>query len=98
ASGRSSAIPQLRRILAQGLRLATLAQMMSEGRYFHLPYLAAGLTRMESLLEARTEGAAGRSAPALDIVAPPGANDALFNPGDLWWQKKYVATVAGLKA
>lgn len=97
-SGRSSAIPQLRRILAQGLRLATLAQMMSEGRYFHLPYLAAGLTRMESFLEARTEGAAGRSSPALDIVAPPGANDALFNPGDLWWQKKYVATVAGLKA
>ena len=78
--------------------MATLAQVMSEGRYFHLPYLAAGLTRMESLLEARTEGAAGRSSPALDIVAPPGANDALFNPGDLWWQKKYVATVAGLKA
>jgi glycosyltransferase involved in cell wall biosynthesis len=71
---------------------------MSEGRHFHLPYLAAGLTRMEGLIEAWTEGAAGRSSPALDIVAPPGAQDALFNPGDLWWQKKYVATVAGLKA
>ncbi len=96
-SGRSSAISRLRRILAQGLRLATLPEMMSEGRHFHLPYLAAGLTRMEGLIEAWTEGAAGRSLPALDIVAPPGAHDALFNPGDLWWQKKYVATVAGLK-
>lgn len=97
-SGRSSAISRLRRILAQGLRLATLPEMLSEGRYFHLPYLAAGLTRMEGLLEAWTEGTARRSLPALDIVAPPGAHDTLFNPGDLWWQKKYVATVAGLKA
>ncbi len=97
-SGRSSAISRLRRILAQGLRLATLPEMLSEGRYFHLPYLAAGLTRMEGLIESWTEGAAGRSLPALDIVAPPGAHDTLFNPGDLWWQKKYVATVAGLKA
>ena len=98
SSGRSSAISRLRRILAQGLRLATLPEIMSEGRHFHLPYLAAGLTRMEGLIEAWTEGAAGRSLPALDIVAPPGAQDTLFNPGDLWWQKKYVATVAGLKA
>ena len=97
-SGRSSAISRLRRILAQGLRLATLPGVLSEGRHFHLPYLAAGLTRMEGLIEAWTEGVAGRSSPALDIVAPPGAQDTLFNPGDLWWQKKYVATVAGLKA
>jgi len=96
-SGRSSAISRLRRILAQGLRLATLPEMMSEGRHFHLPYLAAGLTRMEGLIEAWTEGAARESSPALDIVAPPGAQDALFNPGDLWWQKKYAATIAGLK-
>jgi glycosyltransferase involved in cell wall biosynthesis len=98
SSGRSSAISRLRRILAQGLRLATLPEIVSEGRHFHLPYLAAGLTRMEGFIEAWTEGAAGRSLPALDIVAPPGAQDTLFNPGDLWWQKKYVATVAGLKA
>ena len=98
SSGRSSAISRLRRILAQGLRLATLPEIVSEGRHFHLPYLAAGLTRMEGLIEAWTEGAARRSSPALDIVAPPGAQDTLFNPGDLWWQKKYVATVAGLKA
>lgn len=97
ASRRSSAIPRLRRILAQGLRLATLPEMLSEGRYFHLPYLAAGMARMEGFIEAGTDGAARRSSPALDIVAPPGAQDALFNPGDLWWQKKYVATVAGLK-
>ena len=97
-SGRSSAISRLRRTLAQGLRLATLPEMLSEGRHFHLPYLAAGLTRTEGLIEAWMEGAAGRSLPALDIVAPPGAHDALFNPGDLWWQKRYVATVAGLKA
>lgn len=97
-SGRSSAISRLRRILAQGLRLATLPEIMAEGRYFHLPYLAAGLTRTEGLIEAWTGGGPGRSRPELDIVAPPGAHDALFNPGDLWWQKKYVATVAGLKA
>lgn len=97
-SRRPSAISRLRRILAQGLRLATLPEVISEGRYFHLPYLAAGLTRMEGLIEAWTEGSAGRSLPALEIVAPPCARDALFNPGDLWWQKKYVATVAGLKA
>jgi glycosyltransferase involved in cell wall biosynthesis len=97
-SGRSSTISRLRRILAQGLRLATLRGIASEGRYFHVPYLASGLTRMEGLIEAWTEGTARRPLPALEIVAPPGAQDTLFNPGDLWWQKKYVATVAGLKA
>ena len=30
-------------------------------------------------------------------VDPPAAGDTLFNPGDLWWQKRYAACVAGLK-
>jgi len=38
-------------------------------------------------------------APGLvESVPPPGPQDTLFNPGDLWWQKKYAASIGGLKA
>ncbi|HYD06889.1 MAG TPA: glycosyltransferase family 1 protein [Reyranella sp.] len=73
----------LRRVHARGLRRASLAGVLSEGRYFHLPYLARGW-----LLE---------SGASLEIAPPPGAGDTLFNPGDLWWQKRYADRVAGLK-
>jgi len=73
----------LRRLYAQGLRHASLAGTLSEGRYFHLPWLARGWLQH-----------AGAS---LDIAAPPSAGDTLFNPGDLWWQKRYAERVGGLK-
>ena len=76
-------IGALRRIHALGLRHATLAGMLSEGRYFHLPYLARGWAQH-----------AGAS---LVIAPPPGAGDTLFNPGDLWWQRRYAERIGGLK-
>jgi glycosyltransferase involved in cell wall biosynthesis len=76
-------VAALRRVHAIGLRHANLAGVLSEGRRFHLPYLALGWTRH-----------AGSS---LEIVAPPGVADTLFNPGDLWWQKRYGVRLAGLK-
>jgi len=75
---------ELRRIHAQGLRRANLAGVLREGRYFHLPYLALGWLRADRA--------------SLEIVRPPGAGDTLFNPGDLWWQKKYAACVSALKS
>jgi glycosyltransferase involved in cell wall biosynthesis len=75
---------ELRRIHAHGLRRANLAGVLREGRYFHLPYLALGWVR------------AARS--SLETVPPPGVGDTLFNPGDLWWQRKYAACVSALKS
>src|SRR5258708_35632646 len=79
----------LRRLHALGLGHATLGGVLSEGRYFHLPYLARGWL---------ARGWTAHAGSSLEIVPPPGAHDMLFSPGDLWWQKKYAATLAGLKA
>ena len=92
---RAAAIVCLRRLFSQSMRLASVRGILTEGRYFHLPYLALGLTRMEGLL-----APADRSLPSqmvLQPVEPPTDEDAYFNPGDLWWQKDYVAALAGLK-
>jgi glycosyltransferase involved in cell wall biosynthesis len=92
---RAAAIVGLRRLFSQSMRLASVRGILTEGRYFHLPYLALGLTRMEGLL-----ASADRSLPSqifLQPVESPTDEDAYFNPGDLWWQKDYVAALAGLK-
>jgi glycosyltransferase involved in cell wall biosynthesis len=97
AERRAGAVVRLRRMLAQAMRLATPSEIASEGRHFHLPYLAMGLSRSEGLFEAWSAGQPLEWPSALELIAPPGARDTLFNPGDLWWQKRYVENVGGLK-
>lgn len=91
---RQPTIARLRRLFAQSMRLATPRGILTEARYFHVPYLALGLSRTESLLGRRSASVPGD---ALQPVAPPTSLDAYFNPGDLWWQKGYVAALADLK-
>lgn len=91
---RRATIARLRRLFAQSLRLATPGGILAEARYFHLPYLALGLSRTEWLLGGRSALVPGA---ALQPVAPPTCEDAYFNPGDLWWQKGYVAALTDLK-
>ena len=92
---RAATVPRLRRRFAEMMRLATPGGVMAEARYFHAPYIAIGGARLERLLFAAPEWPAGE--PALQPAAPPDAGDTLFNPGDLWWQKRYAACLAGLK-
>lgn len=92
---RPMAIALLRRLFVQSLRQASVREVVPEVRYFHLPYLALGFTRLEKLLLPRD----GSSALALPMqpVEPPTAEDAYFNPGDLWWQKGYASSLTALK-
>lgn len=92
---RSATVARLRRLFAQSLRLATPGGLLAAGRYFHVPYIALGLSRLERSIE--RGGALGDLDSSLRPVEPPGQGDTLFNPGDLWWQKDYVAALAGLK-
>lgn len=92
---RPSTIARLRRLFAQSARLATPAGVLAEARYFHIPYLALGLSRTEWLLEIGHYSSPPSA--ALQPMAPPTAGDAYFNPGDLWWQKGYVAALCDLK-
>jgi hypothetical protein len=92
---RLATLPRLRRLFADAMRLAGVGGLMAEARYFHLPYIAIGATRLERLVFPATEWPAGER--ALQPVAPPSAADTLFNPGDLWWQRHYAASLAGLK-
>jgi glycosyltransferase involved in cell wall biosynthesis len=92
---RSVTVPRLRRRFAETMRLATPGGLLAEARYFHLPYIAIGTARLERFLFPAQEWPLGE--PALQRAAPPVSGDTLFNPGDLWWQKRYAASLAGLK-
>jgi glycosyltransferase involved in cell wall biosynthesis len=92
---RSVTMPRLRRRFAETMRLATPAGLLAEARYFHLPYIAIGAARLERFFFRAPEWPAGE--PALQPVAPPAPGDTFFNPGDLWWQKCYATSLAGLK-
>lgn len=91
---RPAAILDLRRNFVHGLRQASVREVFAAARYFHLPYLALALTGMDGmLLGSATTSHSGH----LQLVEPPTARDAYFNPGDLWWQNDYAAALAGLK-
>lgn len=92
---RSATVPRLRRRFAETMRLATPGGLLAEARYFHLPYIAIGRSHLERSFFPTQELLAGE--PALQPVEPPSAGDTLFNPGDLWWQRHYAASLAGLK-
>src|SRR6185295_5990788 len=66
---RGLAMARLRRLFAQGMRLASVREILAAGRYFHMPYLALGLARLEGLL-APSDGSSA-SAMALPLVDPP---------------------------
>ncbi|SKA25945.1 Glycosyltransferase involved in cell wall bisynthesis [Enhydrobacter aerosaccus] len=75
---------QLRALFVRSMRGAQPAALMADMWWYHLPYLGLGLSAC--LL------------PALQSVAPPGPDDTLFNPGDLWWQPRYAPFTLELKA
>lgn len=90
---RATTVGHMRSVFAESLRRGTTRGLLREGRYFHLPYLLAGLTRTE-----RRFGVGDASAtPQLRAVAPPTEADVWFSPGDLWWQPGYASALAGLK-
>lgn len=94
---RHATVALLRRLFAQSMRLTTAKGILAEARYFHTPYIALGLTRTERLpgrLLGRPEPS---PAAILHPTDPPAPGDAYFNPGDLWWQKNYGPSLAGLK-
>jgi glycosyltransferase involved in cell wall biosynthesis len=80
---RGQAIKELRRVFAGSLRRAPVSGLLTEGRYFHAPYLLRGLLRSSS--------------PPLAAIKTPGPQDAFFSPGDLWWQRGYATSLGRLK-
>jgi hypothetical protein len=93
---RPQAIARVRAYLAKSTRLSTLSGLIADSHYFHLPYLAAGYARAETLVEAWFAGAPRRSPLVLTPVAFP-AGAVFFNPGDYWCHKTYAAAVCDLK-
>lgn len=98
---RSAAIARLRAIFAQSMRLSDLRSLLADARYYHIPYILLGLLRFDRLVEwffaRQWPRPLPPPLPPLETVLAPGARDVLFNPGDLWWQKKYVSVLIGLR-
>lgn len=95
---RSAAIARLRALFAGSMRRAGLRLLLADARYYHIPYIALGLLRLDSLVEWFFGGRRPGRLPPLQPAPLPGPRDVLFNPGDLWWQKKYVSVLVGLQA
>ncbi len=94
---RSAAIARFRAVFASSMRLAGLRPLLSDARYYHIPYIVLGLLRLERVVE-WVFGGRWRAPLRLELAHPPGTHDVLFNPGDLWWQKKYVSVLVRLQA
>ena len=84
ASGALGDPLRLRALFARSLGAARLGPLMNDLRWFHLPYLPLGL--LAAVL------------PSLQPAPPPGPQDTLFNPGDLWWQRQFAPFTLDLKA
>lgn len=95
---RHAAIARLRALFTRGMRLAKLRPLLADARYYHIPYILLGLTRLEAVVEWAFSGRWPRSKTLLEPAPPPGPSDVLFNSGDLWWQKKYVSVLLDLQA
>jgi glycosyltransferase involved in cell wall biosynthesis len=95
---RSAAIARLRAIFAQSMRLSGLRSLLADARYYHIPYILLGLLRFDRLVEWFFARRWPRPLAPLEAALPPDAQDVLFNTGDLWWQKKYVSVLIGLRA
>lgn len=95
---RRATIARLRATFAQSMRLARIGRLLADARYYHIPYILLGLLHLDRLVE--WFFARRRPAPLspLEAVQQPDRRDALFNPGDLWWQKEYVSVLLRLQA
>ena len=94
---RIRAIGKLRGTFAQTMQLAPLLGCLREARYFDLPYLLAGVMRLENAV-ARLNGSGhvGRL-PPLKPILPPGPQDTFLNTGDFWCHRAYADAVVGLR-
>ena len=97
AGRRPAAIARLRGLFGRSMRLAPLADRVADGHYFHLPYAVPGALGLDPLVEAWFSGRWPATRPALKAIVPPGPCDTLFNPGDLFWQKRHARFLADLR-
>ena len=94
---RSRAIGKLRGTFAQTMQLAPLLGCLREARYFDLPYLLAGVMRLENpVARLNGSGHVGRL-PPLKPILPPGPQDTFLNTGDFWCHRAYADAVIDLR-
>jgi len=95
---RARSIARLRGLFTATMRLGSARGLLSDLRYYHLPYAYFGLWRLEWLVEAFfARGWPARRA-GIEAVPPPGANDVFFHPGDLFWQRRCAPALVELRA
>lgn len=94
---REWAVRRLRAVFAASMRLASPRGLVSEACYYHLPYIALGLSRLERFVRMWGGESLGHSRASIDLISPPSEADTLFNPGDFWCHAGYVAALIKLK-
>jgi glycosyltransferase involved in cell wall biosynthesis len=95
---RARSIARLRGLFTSTMRLGSARGLLSDLRYYHLPYAYFGLWRLEWLVEAFfARGWPARRA-GIEAVPPPRANDVFFHPGDLFWQRRCAPALVELRA
>lgn len=95
---RRAAIARLRAIFTRSMRIARPTALLTDTRYYHIPYVLLGWMRLEAVVEWVFSGRWPQPLGSLQPTPEPGPRDVLFNSGDLWWQKKYVSVLLSLQA
>jgi len=94
---RKESIAQLRRMFADSMRLAAPACLMKELRSIHLPYIAAGWTRLSWMWEAYYLGRLSVKSHSLEASTTPTDADVLVGLGDFWCHRGHVESLVELK-
>ncbi|MBM3651222.1 MAG: glycosyltransferase family 4 protein [Alphaproteobacteria bacterium] len=95
---RRATIARLRGLFTKGVRYGRLRRLLADSRYFHIPYAYFSVWRFERLVEAFFARRWPSRLPPLEPVPPPGPDDVIFHPGDLFWEKRGVDVLIALKA
>jgi len=96
-SERRQVIARLRGLFTAGMRSGRFGMWLGDMRYYHLPYLWAGILRLESAVEATFSGKRPIGRPRPERATPPTRHDVFFHPGDIFWQKRGAATLVELR-
>jgi glycosyltransferase involved in cell wall biosynthesis len=94
---RRAAIARLRRCFAQTMALTTIEGLRRDGRYFHIPYVLLGGTRLDCLIEAWFAKSLPAAIARPAKIRDPSPTDVLFNPGDYWCHRTYVDDLVALR-
>jgi len=97
SDGRDLAISQLRRLFGDMMGVTPPTRLLPAIRYFHIPYLVLGYSRMGAVWQAWTARHTPDFRLAAKKIVPPSSKDVLIGLGDFWCYPGHVQALVDMK-